>query len=353
MYAGHGAAEGPRLEAAARQVHKVTDPLAADLLSVADCVSLYALPLEELRARLSSVPAAPPRVALHHFGRLEYGNVCHNRCAHCAVSRPPGDPAALMLEPAEVRRRAAALADLGVGRLQLVGGANPQRGLDYFTALVAAAREGAPEVWLVGLSAQHINDLGKLERVSARDLLAALRDAGLQQLTGDGGEIFTNRVRDTICPRKITGGRWLHIMRYAHEAGLLSSASMTFGHTETPADKAEHLALLQDLHEETGGFEAYWPEPMANGYRTHAMGQEPTVEGFLREIAVGRLMLPRLPHIRCLAVPPMRPEDLPQAAAFGADEVACVTRFAAGDVEPKVADCTAARDALEAAGVLA
>lgn len=315
-------------------------------ISVAEAIALYKAPLNELAATVSAAHGVPESVQVLHIARLEYGNICTNGCPHCLQSRPPSAPDAIVLPPEEVGRRAAMLAELRPDRLHLIGGSNPHGALGYVVDVLTAVREAVPSTSIESLSAQQINDLARAEKLSVDGVLERLRDAGLTQLTGDGGEIFSNRIRDALCPRKITGGRWLHVMRRAHALGIVSTASMTFGHHETPREKAEHLALLHDVQEETGGFEAYWPEPLANGYRTRALGNPPTPEDYLRELTIGRMMLPSIPHVRCWFVPPMTLEGLAQAPAFGADEIVCLTCFRAASDKPEVADVTAVRAAL-------
>lgn len=313
---------------------------------MAEAAALYEAPLDELGAAVAGAKAVPEKVTVLHAARLEYGNICANACPHCAQSRPPSAADAVLLTPEQVATRAAMLAELQPHRLHLVGCWNPGQALGYVLETLSAVREALPNASLEALSAQQVHDLARAEKLTVDTVLERLRDAGLTQLTGDGGEVFSNRVRDALCPRKITGGRWLHIMRRAHELGITSTASMTFGHLESPREKAEHLALLYDLQEETGGFEAYWPEPLANGYRTRAMGSPPTPEDYLRELALGRMMLPNIAHVRCQFVPPMTLEYLSQAPVFGADEIVCLTVFRAFSDSPQVADLASVQTAL-------
>ncbi|MCX7598088.1 MAG: radical SAM protein [Armatimonadetes bacterium] len=315
-------------------------------VSVAEAVALYAAPLEELASAVAAAQAAPRPGRILHVARLEYGNICANACPHCAQSRPPMAADAVLLSPEEVARRAAMLAELRPHHVHLVGRWHPGHTFSYVLDTLAAVREALPDTLIEGLSAQQVYDLAEAEKLSVDTVLERLRDAGLTRLTGDGGEVFSSRVRDVLCPRKITGGRWLHVMRRAHALGITSTASMTFGHLETPREKAEHLALIRDLQEESGGFEAYWPEPLADGYRTRAVGNPPTAEDFLRELGIGRIMLPTIPRVQCRFVPPMTLEFLAQAPAFGADEIVCLTCFRAASDSPEIADIEPVRAAL-------
>jgi 2-iminoacetate synthase ThiH len=323
-------------------------------LTQSDCSLLYDIPLDELGKRAATVrfQRHGAWVDLLFVGRLEYSNVCHNSCCHCLRASFGGKPEGITLDPEEVGRRAAELYRRGITVLELLGGSNPALPLAYHADLVAAAHDAAPGIDIEGFTPQIIHDLARANVIPIEGVLQALIDAGLTRLAGDGGEVFSHRIRTMLSPTKITGGTWLRVMIAAHEMGMKSTASMTFGYHETVAEKAEHLALLGDVQDETGGFTAYWPEPPDDGFHTLPLNGEATGEDILRELAVARLSLDSFEHIRCLACPSLSMEDFARAPAYGADQLALVTCCVATDEEcpePRVMPDDI-RGMLEAAG---
>ena len=323
-------------------------------MTQSDCSLLYDIPLEELarRAAIVRFQRHGQWIDLLQVGRLEFSNVCHNSCCHCLRAALGGQPRSLTLSPDEVGSRAAELYRRGITVLELLGGSNPALPLAYHADLVSAAHEAAPGIELEGFTPQIIHDLARANAMPIESVLQALLDAGLTRLAGDGGEVFSTRIRSMFSPTKITGGTWLSVMIAAHEMGMKSTASMTFGYHETSAEKAEHLALLGDVQSETGGFAAYWPEPPDDGFHTLPLNGEAAAEDVLRELAVARLTLDSFEHIRCLSCPSLSMEDFAQAPSYGADQLALVTAFLATDDEcpegPDPADLL--RPALEDAG---
>lgn len=286
------------------------------------------------RARADRVARHSSKVWVYHVGRLEFANVCINACRHCDYLSSPDDPGAVVLSPDAVAARARQLASLGIDRLQVVGGARIDMPVGYYIDIAQAAREALPSLRLELFSPSHIHELARRDGVGVGEVIDRLADAGIDWITGDGGEVINSRARRVLCWAKLSGGTWLYVMHEAHKRGIRSSVSMVFGHREAPGEKAEHLALVRDIQDETGGFEAYWPEPLSNGFRTRGSGECAEPAELLRELAVGRLMLDNFAHIRCVTGPASSPQLAPRAAACGADEVYWLTRFRADDDEP-------------------
>lgn len=309
--------------------------------------------MDELGKRAREVRAGRHGLSaeLLHVGRLEFSNVCHNSCCHCLRATFGGKHLGVVLSPELVGSRATELNGLGITILELLGGSNPSLPLAYHTDLVAAVRAASPGVEIEGFTPQLVHDLARANGLPIETVLQALMDAGLTRLAGDEGEVFSARIRTMFSPDKITGGTWLQVMIAAHGMGMGSTASMTFGYHETTAEKAEHLALLEDVQQETRGFEAYWPEPPDDGFHTLPLNGPVGGADVLRELAVARLSLDSFAHIRCVSCPSLSAEQLALAPAFGADQVALVTCYAAGDEacpdSPAVADLL---PGLEAAG---
>lgn len=241
-------------------------------------------------------------------------NICSTRCEFCSFSRGKGDPGAYALGPQEIRGKISeAFRRWDINEIHMVGGHNPDIGLDYFAELFRWIRENFPKVHIKALSASEIDDLAKRSGVRIEEVLRALKDAGLGSLPGGGAEIFEPRVRRKICPKKITGERWLEIHRAAHQLGLPTNATMLYGHIEDEEDRVNHLLALRALQDETGGFRSFVPLPFN--------GPVPT-SGFLdmKVLSIARLILDNIPHLK-VHWPATDLKFARAALAFGADDI--------------------------------
>jgi aminodeoxyfutalosine synthase len=157
-------------------------------------------------------------------------------------------------------------------------------------------------------------------KISIRETLERLRDAGMESLPGGGAEIFNERVRRIICDHKIDGNEWLETARTAHQLGLHSNCTMLYGHIENEEDRTDHLVKLRELQDDTHGFVTYIP--LAFHPDNTALQHIPKTTGFddIKNIAVARLMLDNIPHIKAYWVM-MTPRMAQIALRFGADDI--------------------------------
>ncbi|MEW6072727.1 MAG: cyclic dehypoxanthinyl futalosine synthase [Planctomycetota bacterium] len=227
-------------------------------------------------------------------------NVCAVDCGFCAFYRPPKDEEGYVLSREEIHRKMEELVALGGRQVLMQGGHHPRLGTEWWCDLLSDLRARFPAVNLHALSAPEIDHLAKVDKRPVEEVIAALKEAGLGSLPGAGAEILVERVREVIAPRKTSVNRWLEIHRLAHEAGLRSSATMMYGHVETPAERIEHLQRLRELQDETGGLTAFacWnmqpdgvPDPTLCARRTtHAV--------YLRVQSIARLFLDNVPSMQ-------------------------------------------------------
>jgi len=247
-------------------------------------------------------------------------NLCVNRCRFCAFSRSRGDEGAFEHSIGEIL---ADLEDTGpdVREFHIVGGLHPDWGLDHYRRLLRSLKERFPGVQLKGFTAVEIDFLAGRSGLTHREVIRRLVEDGLVSMPGGGAEILGARVRRRICPEKITGRRWLAVMRAAHEAGLKTNATMLYGHVERPEDRVDHLRRLRALQDRTGGFNAFIPlafqpenSPLASGrVGTSALDD-------LKTIAVSRLYLDNFPHVKAYWV--MLGGKITQVALqFGANDI--------------------------------
>ncbi len=245
-------------------------------------------------------------------------NLCINRCKFCAFSRSRGEDGAYELSIDEILRKV----DKSPGdlkELHIVGGLHPDWDISYYENMLRAIKKLRPDVHIKAFTAVEIDYLSSKSSLSVEEVLHRLKQSGLDAMPGGGAEIFNENTRTQLCPEKITGKRWLEIHRTAHKLGIKTNATMLYGHIETYKDRVEHLLALRDLQAETGGFQAFVPLPY-HPENTHIATRYPSGIDDLKTIAISRLILNNIPHIKAYWI--MLGEKLTQIAlCFGADDI--------------------------------
>ncbi len=207
-----------------------------------------------------------------------------------------------------------------VTEFHIVGGLHPQLNLEWFCQMLRGLKERYPQVHLKAFTMVEIGYFAKREKISNRQVLERLKNAGMDSLPGGGAEIFNDRVRRIICDHKLTGDEWIETARTAHELGLHSNCTMLYGHIENDEDRVDHLVRLRKLQDETSGFVTFIP--LAFHPANTALHHIPSTTGFLdlKQIAIARLMLDNIPHIKAYWV--MMSARIAQIALrFGADDI--------------------------------
>ncbi len=254
-------------------------------------------------------------------------NVCvlRNTCVFCSFARMPREDGAYTRSLEEVFAEAEAARNGPTREFHIVGGLHPKLPLAYYTDMLRGLKSRFPEVHLKALTAVEIAHLARVEKCTTREVLLALKEAGLTSLPGGGAEVFSTAVRATIAERKLTGAEWLAVHREAHQLGIPSNCTMLYGHVETPADRIEHLTALRTLQDESRGFLtyiplAYHPDNNELGEELGRVGTATTGFDDLKNIAVGRLFLDNIAHVKTHW--PMVTPFLSQIALnFGCDDV--------------------------------
>ncbi|MFH0944435.1 MAG: cyclic dehypoxanthinyl futalosine synthase [Planctomycetota bacterium] len=225
-------------------------------------------------------------------------NICVTNCSFCAFYRRPLDEEGYVLEREEIHAKIRQLYELG-GRLVLMqGGHHPHLKTEWFCELFSYLMEEFPGLHLHALSPPEIHHLSLLDKCSVAEVIRRLRQAGLKSIPGGGAEILSDRVRKIISPRKTMSDDWLGVMREAHAQGLKTTATMMFGHVETPAERIEHLRRLRELQDETGGFTAFacWNYQNEQGVSLETGKTTPAV--YFRVVALARILLDNIPNIQ-------------------------------------------------------
>ena len=230
---------------------------------------------------------------------LNHTNICTARCLFCAFARRPGEEGGYTFSLDEMQARVLeAIEKWNINEVHIVGGHNPELGLDYYIGMMKKIREVAPSIYIKALTAAEIMDIALREEMPTREVLNVLKEAGLDGLPGGGAEIFAERVRKKVCPDKVTANEWLAIHREAHELGLRTNATMLYGHIETPEERVDHVLRLRELQDETRGFYSFIP--LAYNAENTPMGKlgEPGGMTDLKVYAVSRLLFDNIPHLK-------------------------------------------------------
>lgn len=254
-------------------------------------------------------------------------NVCilRNTCVFCSFARMPKEDGAYTRALDDVFAEADAARDNPTREFHIVGGLHPKLRLAYYLDMFRGLKARHPGVMIKALTAVEVAHLARLEAMSVRDVLIAMRAAGVTTLPGGGAEVFSPAARATIADRKLTGDEWLAVHREAHALGIPSNCTMLYGHVETLADRVDHLLALRALQDETGGFLtyiplAYHPDHNELGESLGRTGTATTGFDDLKNIAVGRLLLDNIPHVKT-HWPMVTPFISQLALSFGCDDL--------------------------------
>ena len=247
-------------------------------------------------------------------------NVCVAACRLCAFGRKKDTPGAYTMALEEAFQTAASGYTEAVTEFHIVGGLHPDLPFEYFLDLVSGLKERFPQVHMKAFTMVEVAYLAKRAKLTIRETLEKMKEAGVDSLPGGGAEIFSDRVRHIICDHKIDGDQWLDTARLAHQIGLKSNATMLYGHIENDEDRVDHLMKLRALQDETHGFQTFIP--LAFHPANTPLEHLPTTTGMLdiKQIAVSRLVLDNFPHIKSYWQM-MTPKIAQISLRFGADDI--------------------------------
>ena len=229
---------------------------------------------------------------------INYTNVCVTACKFCAFYRAPKHAEGWSHDTEEILRRCGEAVDLGATQVMLQGGHHPDYGVDYYVNLFSSVKKAYPQLVIHSIGPSEILHMAKVSGVSIEDAVKAIKEAGLDSIAGAGAEMLPDRPRKAIAPLKESGARWLEVMEVAHGLGIESTATMMMGTGETNAERIEHMRMIRDVQDKTGGFRAFIPwtyQPENNHLkgRTQATSLE-----YLRLIAVARLFFHNVNHLQ-------------------------------------------------------
>jgi FO synthase len=239
---------------------------------------------------------------------INYTNICAYACSFCAFSKTSSKAgfrdAPYVLTPAEVAGRAREAVAKGATEVCLQGGIHPSYTGDTYAGILRAVKAECPDLHVHAFSPLEVHQGATTLGLSVADFLRLLKDAGLGSLPGTAAEILDDEVRQVICPDKLTTDLWLEIVGTAHKVGLPTTATIMFGHIETPLHWARHLLAIRRLQGETGGFTEFVPLPLVHMespmYRRGQSRKGPTWREAVMMHAVARIVLhTRINSIQC------------------------------------------------------
>jgi cyclic dehypoxanthinyl futalosine synthase len=306
-----GVLSGPRLSEAD----------AVTLLEEGDLLALGAA-ADEVRRRHND-----PGVATYIVDRnINYTNVCVYRCQFCAFYRPSSkDPDAYVLSFDQIGEKIQETIDLGGTGVLLQGGVHAELPFNFYEEMFGFIRKNFPTIHLHALSAPEVYFLQKITKWPMRDVIARLRDAGLQSIPGGGAEILEDSVRKRIWSlTKAPTEKWVEVHESAHALGMRTTATMMFGVGETYGQRVEHMRVVRDLQDSTGGFTAWIPWTFQKE-NTPLDGKVQEAGGFeyLKTLAVSRLFFDNIRHVQGSWVT-QGPKIGQVSLSFGADDLGSI-----------------------------
>jgi len=273
---------------------------------------------------------------------INYSNICTNLCKFCAFGKDKDSSQAYEMRIADIEAKVRERLDEPITESHMVGGIHPDLPYSYYTDALRAIKAIRPDIHIQAFTCVEIDHLAKLAELGIEETLRDLREAGLGSIPGGGAEVFSPRIRELTCEKKLSGEGWLEVAKTAHRLGIRSNATMLYGHIETIAERVEHLDMLRRAQDETGGFMTFIP--LAFHPRNTELADLSRTTGVddLKNIAVARLFLDNFDHIKAYWVM-IGPKLAQVALSFGADDIdgtvkeEIITHMAGADTDQAMA----------------
>lgn len=251
---------------------------------------------------------------------IEPTNVCINNCKFCSYSRKKNEDGSWEMSMDEIMHKVSHYKNSRATECHIVGGVHPERDIEYYGNLIKRVKEIIPGIVVKAFTAVEIEYMANKAGMSIEDALKYLKNCGLESIPGGGAEIFSEKIREKICPEKTLSSKWLEIHQTAHNLGITTNATMLYGHIESYADRIDHLNRLRTLQDKTNGFSAFIPlKYRKENNLLNSVGEVSLVED-LKNYAISRIFLDNFPHIKAYWVMSGL-ETTKLALQFGADDM--------------------------------
>ena len=254
---------------------------------------------------------------------INYSNICTNLCKFCAFGKDKDSDLAYEMTIEEVRQKVRERLSEPITEIHMVGGIHPDLPYSYYTDLLKVIKEERPDVHIQAFTCVEIAHLAEISGLGIAGVLEDLKKEGLGSIPGGGAEVFSPRIRELTCEKKLSGSGWIDVAKTAHKVGLHTNATMLYGHIESLEERLEHLDMLRKAQDETNGFLAFIPlsfHPKNTELANMSKLSRTSGVDDLKNIAVARCFLDNFPHIKAYWV--MIGQKLSQIAlSYGADDV--------------------------------
>jgi aminodeoxyfutalosine synthase len=253
---------------------------------------------------------------------INYTNICNKLCKFCSFYAAPNseDGRGYVLSPEDVANRVAQYSRELIREIHMVAGINPKLPYGYYLDLLRAVKAARPEAQIKAFTMIELAQIARAAKRSLAEVLPELQAAGLAACPGGGAEVFSERVHEELFRAKLDNEGWFEVTRTVHRAGIRSNVTMLYGHIETVEEKVRHLLHVRELQDETGGFMCF--VPLAFDPSRTELAHLPVTTGYanLREIAVGRLLLDNVEHVKAFWIM-ITPGVAQMALWYGADDL--------------------------------
>jgi cyclic dehypoxanthinyl futalosine synthase len=247
------------------------------------------------QVRLCKHPA--PIVTYVVDRNINYSNICVCCCKFCAFYKGPDEDGGYVLSLEEIGRKIDETKALGGTQILMQGGHHPDLPLSWYEDMLRYIKANHP-VHIHAFSPPEVVFWSEKEGIPVAEVIKRLRAAGLDSIPGGGAEILVDEVRSRVAPNKCPAGQWLSVMEEAHNQGLRTTATMMFGHEETPAQRIEHMLAVRDTQDRTGGFTAFIPWTFQPDHTQLPHCRKLTSVEYLRTLALSRLVLDNVDNIQ-------------------------------------------------------
>jgi cyclic dehypoxanthinyl futalosine synthase len=239
-----------------------------------------------------------PDIATYTMFRIvNYTNVCDIKCSFCSFHQPAGASAGSVLSVEDIVLKMREAVSLGANQLFLQGGVNPDIPFDYYLKILRTIKETlGSHIHIRAFSHSEIMNMQRKAGLTLRGVVQELKNAGMDSVPGAGAEILSDRMRALLSPGKGSVADWVRVMETCHEEGLPGSANIVIGSNETPEEVVEHLRIVRELQDRTGGFLAFIPWTFQPQTRNFPFRRVPAHE-YLRLLGLCRLFFDNIPHI--------------------------------------------------------
>lgn len=242
-------------------------------------------------------------------------NLCVLDCSFCDFAAKPGDAHAYEMKIEEILGK---LSD-DLSEVHIVGGLHPKWKFEDYLGIVEAIHQAYPSLQIKAWTAVEIDWFARIGHLGISEVLSRMKAAGLRSLPGGGAEVFSERVREATFKHKMGAERWFEVHRIAHEMGILSNATLLYGHIETYEERVEHMLRLRQAQDDAPGFLSFIPLALQPGTTGLVERQASAIED-LRTVATARLVLDNIPHVKSYWVM-LGEETASVALNFGASDL--------------------------------